>query len=85
MLWVNDNGEFTNSAKYARENNCITPSARELYDYIEQETDKTGSWDAVDWDAYDQLARYCGIDIDEYDNTEEFMEDCLKSIEEEEK
>ncbi|RHF51465.1 hypothetical protein [Mitsuokella multacida] len=29
------------------------PEARELYDWIEEETDKKDQWDAVPWEAYD--------------------------------
>ena len=36
--------------------------------YIDEGTDKAQSWDAVDDDAYDQLAYYCGRDISDYDN-----------------
>lgn len=61
------------------------PSARELYDYIDEETDKADSWDVVDSDAYDQLASMCDVDVNEYDNAEDLMNACLKVIEEEEK
>ena len=51
--------------------------------YIDEGTDKAQSWDAVDDDAYDQLASYCGRDISDYDNREDLMDDCLLSIEKE--
>lgn len=85
MLWTDGNGHWTNSARTARDGNYYNPSARELYDYIEKETDKADSWDAVDNGAYDQLAYYCDIDIGDYDNREDLMDDCLLSIEKEER
>lgn len=84
MLWTDGNGNWTDDVRTARNGNYYNPSARELYDYIEKETDKADSWDVVDSDAYDQLAYYCGRDIGDYDNREDLMDDCLLSIKKEE-
>lgn len=85
MLWTDGNGNWTDDVRTARNGNYYNPSARELYDYIDEETDKVQSWDAVDDDAYGQLAYYCGLDISDYDNREDLMNDCLSSIEKDEK
>ena len=53
--------------------------------YIDEGTDKAQSWDAVDDDAYDQLAYYCGLDIGDYDSRDDLMDDCLVEIEKDEK
>lgn len=84
MLWTDGNGHWTNSVRTARDDNYYNPSARELYDYIEKETDNADSWDAVDSDAYNQLAYYCGRDISDYDSIDDLMDDCLVEIEKEE-
>ena len=60
------------------------PEARELYDWIEEETDKKGQWDAVPWEAYDYLCDLCGVDEDECEDTQDLMDKCLAEIEKEE-
>lgn len=80
MLWTDGNGHWTNSVRTARDGNYYYPSARELYDYIDEKTDKVQSWDAVDDDAYDQLANACGVDIDKCEDTQVFMDKCYKVI-----
>lgn len=85
MIYTNGK-EFRTYARWMRESNdYYLPDARELYDWIESETDKYDQWDAVPWESYDQLASMCDVDINEYDNTEDLMNACLKVIEEEEK
>ena len=60
------------------------PEARELYDWIEEETDKKDQWDAVPWEAYDHLCDLCGVDEDECEDTQDLMDKCLAEIEKEE-
>lgn len=80
MLWTDGNGHWTNSVRTARDGNYYNPSARELYDYIDEETDKVQSWDAVDDDAYDQLADACGVDIDKCEDAQDLMDKCYEVI-----
>ena len=58
--------------------------ARELYDWIEEETDKKDQWDAVPWEAYDFLCDLCGVDGDECEDPQDLMDKCLAEIEKEE-
>lgn len=60
------------------------PEARELYDWIEEETDKKDQWDAVPWEAYDYLCDLCGVDEDECEDPQDLMDKCLAEIEKEE-
>ena len=60
------------------------PEARELYDWIEEETDKVDQWDAVPWEAYDFLCDLCGVDGDECEDQQDLMDKCLAEIEKEE-
>lgn len=80
MLWTDSNGHWTNSVRIARDGNYYNPSARELYDYIDEETDKVQSWDAVSWEVYNQLADACGVDIDKCEDTQDFMDKCYEVI-----
>ena len=75
MLWTDGNGNWTDDVRTARNGNYYNPSARELYDYIDEETDKVQSWDAVDDDAYDQLDYYCGLDIGDCDSRDDLLYD----------
>lgn len=85
MFWTDGNGNWTNSVETAKNGNYYDPSARELYDFIESQTDEYDSWDAVDDEMYIQLADCCGLDRSDYNYTQDFMDDCLKVIEKEEK
>lgn len=82
MLWTDDNGHWTNSVRTARNGDYYDPSTKELYDYIESQTDKYDCWDAVDNEVYIQLADCCGLDRGDYSDTQEFMDACLKVIKE---
>lgn len=85
MIYTNGK-EFRTYARWMRESNdYYLPDARELYDWIESETDKYDQWDAVPWEAYDQLADACGVDMDKCEDTQDLMNKCYKVIEEEEK
>lgn len=85
MLWTDGNGHWTNNVRTARDGNYYYPSARELYNWIDEKTDETNSWDAVPWEAYDYLCDLCGVDIDECEDTQVLMDKCLAEIEKEEK
>ena len=85
MFWTDGNGNWTNIVDNSKNGNYYDLSARELYDFIESQTDEYDSWDAVDDEMYIRLADCCGLDRGDYNNTQEFMDDCLKVIEKDEK
>lgn len=56
------------------------PDAKELYDYIERQTDKTGTWDAVGFECYDALAYMLDIDTSSDYDCGGFMDACKKAL-----
>ena len=63
-----------------RHGECQLPEPEELYNWIDTETDKYDQWDAVPWEAYNQLADACGVDIDKCEDTQDFMDKCYEVI-----
>lgn len=85
-IYTDGNGYWTFDWKEARKRDCYLPDARELYNYIDSETDKYDQWDAVAPDVFEQLADTLDIDIDSFDgDTDAFMAACRDKIEQEER
>ena len=94
MIYLDNNGNYITGDSFI---NCghdrraelsekyHYPDARELYDWIDEKTDETDSWDAVPWEAYDYLCDLCGVDIDKCEDTQVLMDKCLAEIEKEKK
>lgn len=75
-----DGKVFREYAKWMKDSGFYLPEPEELYNWIDTETDKYDQWDAVPWEAYDQLADACGVDIDKCEDTQDFMDKCYEVI-----
>lgn len=63
-----------------KDSDFYLPEPEELYNWIDTETDKADQWDAVPWEAYNQLADACGVDIDKCEDTQNSMYKCYEVI-----
>lgn len=75
-----DGKVFREYAKWMKDSDFYLPEPEELYGWIEEETDKADQWDAVPWEAYDQLADACGIDLRDCEDTQDLMDKCYEVI-----